>query len=159
MADDANTSPNLAAASHPAEEFDDTALDESGEKLSQMRDRWLRAEAEMANVRSRAQRDVEDARQFAVQAFAKDVVEAAENLQRGIASLPAPTERESEMVTRLRDGFGGIERSFVSMLERHAILRTDPTGTAFDSNIHQAMDQQVSADHPPGTVLQAWTSA
>jgi molecular chaperone GrpE len=152
MTDDANTSPNLA------EELDTAALDESGE-FDQMRDRWLRAEAEIANVRSRAQRDVEDARQFAVQAFAKDVVEAAENLQRGIASLPVPTGREPEMVTRLRDGLGGIERSFVSMLERHGVVRTDPTGMVFDANLHQAMDQQASAHHPPGTVLQAWTSA
>jgi len=152
-------SPGVAATPNASDELGNAAHEEYDETVSHMRDRWLRAEAEMANVRSRAQRDVEDARQFAVQAFAKDVVEAAENLQRGIASLPARTDREAEMVTRLRDGFGGIERSFVSMLERHGIVRTDPTGTAFDANTHQAMDQLVSADHPPGTVLQAWTSA
>ena len=53
-----------------------------------MRDRWLRAEAEIANVRSRAKRDIDDTRQYAVQKFAADVVEAAENLRRGLASLP-----------------------------------------------------------------------
>src|SRR6478735_3470792 len=46
-----------------------------------MRDRWLRAEAEIANVRARAKRDVDDTRQYAVQKFAADVVEAAENLR------------------------------------------------------------------------------
>lgn len=159
MANDGKVPPDLGAASHPADGLGDAAHDDADDKLSQMRDRWLRAEADMVNVRSRAQREVEDARQFAVQAFAKDVVEAAENLQRGIASLPPPSDREAEMVTRLRDGFTGIDRSFVAMLERHGIARSDPTGTAFDSSLHQAMDQQVSADHPPGTVLQAWTSA
>jgi len=143
----------------PLDGHAEAAHEAPGEELVEMRDRWMRAEAEMANVRSRAQRDVEEARQFAVQAFAKDVVEAAENLQRGIASLPPPTGHEPEMLTRLRDGFTGIDRSFTSMLERHGILRSNPTGTSFDSSLHQAMDQQVSADHPPGTVLQAWTSA
>ncbi len=52
------------------------------------RDRWMRAEAEMANVRARARREVDETRQYAVQKFASDVVEAAENLRRGIASLP-----------------------------------------------------------------------
>ena len=55
-----------------------------------MRDRWIRAEAEMQNVRARAKRDVDDTRQYAVQKFATDVVEAAENLRRGLSSLPAP---------------------------------------------------------------------
>ena len=124
-----------------------------------MRDRWMRAEAETANVRSRARRDVEDARQYAIQTFATDVVEAAENLQRGVANLPPPSEREPEIVTRLRDGFAGIERSFVGLLERNGIARHDPTGVAFDPALHQAMDQQASAEHPAGTILQAWTSA
>ncbi len=124
-----------------------------------MRDRWLRSEAEIANVRARAKRDVDDTRQYAVQKFAKDVVEAAENLRRGLASLPAMTEGEPEIVTQLREGIEGVERNFVGLLERNGIERVDPTGQPFDANLHQAMQQQPSAEHPPGTVLQAWTSA
>ncbi len=124
-----------------------------------MRDRWMRSEAEVANVRSRARRDVEDAKQYAIQSFAKDVVEAAENLQRGVASLPPRSEREPEIVTELRDGFSGIERSVIGLLERNGVTRHDPTGVAFDPALHQAMDQRVSVDHPAGSVLQAWTSA
>ena len=124
-----------------------------------MRDRWLRSEAEIANVRARAKRDVDDTRQYAVQKFAKDVVEASENLRRGLSSLPPLTEGEPEIVTQLREGIEGVERNFVGLLERNGIQRTDPTGQAFDANLHQAMQQQPSAEHPPGTVLQAWTSA
>ena len=124
-----------------------------------MRDRWMRAEAEIANVRARAKRDVDDTRQYAVQKFAADVVEAAENLRRGLSSLPAQTEDEPEIVTQLRDGFEGVERSFVAILERNGIKRTDPTGQPFDANLHQAMAEQPSAEHPPGTVIQAWTTA
>ena len=123
-----------------------------------MRDRWLRAEAEMANVRARAKRDVDDTRQYAVQKFAADVVEAAENLRRGLSNLPAQTADEPEIVTKLRDGFEGVERSFVGLLERNGIQRIDPTGQPFDANLHQAMAEQPSAEHPPGTVVQAWTT-
>ncbi len=124
-----------------------------------MRDRWLRAEAEMANLRARAKREVDDTRQYAVQKFAKDVVEAAENLRRGLDSLPPQSPAEPEIVTKLRDGFEGVERSFIGLLERNGIQRTDPTGQAFDANLHQAMSEQPSSQHAPGTVTQAWTSA
>ena len=122
------------------------------------RERWLRSEAEMANVRTRAKRDADDARQFAVQKFARDVVEAADNFRRGQDQLPAAQPAQPEIVGKLRDGFEGVERSFLSLLERNGIARVDPTGTPFDANLHQAMAEQPSADHPPGTVIQSWTA-
>src|SRR5271154_3738709 len=125
--------------------------------LQEMKDKWLRSEAEMANLRARTKREVDDARLYAVQKFAKDVVEAAENLKRGIDSLPKRAEDEPEIVTKMREGFEGIERSFVALLERNGIVRQDPTGAAFDANLHQAMAEQESADPPTGTVLQAWS--
>jgi molecular chaperone GrpE len=128
-------------------------------ELAAMNDRWMRAEAENANIRARAKREVDETRQYAVQKFAADVVEAAENLRRGLASLPAPSEGEPEIIARLREGLAGIERSFLAILERHGIRAEDPTGAMFDPNLHQAMAEQVSETLPPGTVLQTWTAA
>ena len=128
-------------------------------EAAEFRDRWMRAEAETQNVRNRSRREVEETRQFAVQAFARDVVEAAENLRRGIESLPEPTDGEPEIVGRLREGLEGIERSFLGVLERNSIRREDPAGQAFDPNLHQAMAEQESAAHTPGTVIHAWTPA
>jgi len=128
-------------------------------ELQEMKDRWMRSEAEMANVRARAHREVNETRQYAVQKFAQDVVEAADNLHRGLTSLPAATEGEPAIVTKLREGLDGIERNFVSILERNGIKREDPTGTPFDPNLHQAMAEQESAAHAPGSVMQAWTPA
>ncbi len=129
------------------------------DERNDMRDRWIRAEADMQNVRARAKRDIDDTRQYAVQKFAADVVEAAENIRRGLASLPAPEPDEPATVTRLREGFEGVERSFVGIMERNGIKASDPTGQPFDANLHQAMSEQPSPDHAPGTVLQAWTQA
>ena len=125
----------------------------------QFRDRWMRAEAEMENLRARTRREVDDARLYAIQNFARDAVEAAENLRRGIASLPSAAADEPPAIARLREGFEGVERSFLATLERHGIRRADPQGQAFDPHLHQAMGEQESAEHPPGTVVQAWTQS
>src|SRR5271165_6975221 len=126
-------------------------------ELAEMRERWMRSEAEIANVRARAKREVDETRQYAVQKFAKDVVEAAENLRRGLDSLPRQAVGEPEIVTSVRDGFEGVERSFVALLERNGIKREDPTGRTFDPNLHQAMAEQETTAQPAGTVLQSWT--
>jgi molecular chaperone GrpE len=126
-------------------------------ELADMRDRWIRAEAETANVRSRSKRDVEEARQYAIQKFAADVVDVADNVERGVGSLPAKSATDADIINRLREGFTGIERSFIGLLARNGIIKHDPTGTAFDPALHQAMEQRVAAGHKPGTVLQATT--
>jgi molecular chaperone GrpE len=132
-------------------------------ELAEMKERWMRAEAENANVRARARKDVDETRQYAVQKFAADVVEAAENLRRGIASLPQGTHQGGsalpDILLKVRDGLEGVERSFVGTLERNGIRREDPAGQPFDPNLHQAMAEQESELHPPGTVMQAWSSA
>jgi molecular chaperone GrpE len=128
-------------------------------ELAETKDRWMRAEAETANVRARAHREVNETRQYAVQKFAQDVVEAADNLRRGLESLPAREHGEPEIVTRLREGLEGIERNFLAILERNGVKREDPTGAPFDPNLHQAMAEQESAAHVPGSVMHAWTPA
>jgi molecular chaperone GrpE len=128
-------------------------------ELAEMKERWMRAEAENANVRTRARKDVDDTRQYAVQKFATDVVEAAENLKRGIDSLPPPSDDQPAIVAKVREGLEGVERSFVGTLERNGIKQDDPVGQKFDPNLHQAMAEQESDLHPPGTVLQAWSKA
>jgi molecular chaperone GrpE len=128
-------------------------------ELAEMKERWIRAEAENANVRARARKDVDDTRQYAVQKFATDVVEAAENLRRGIASLPQGTDDLPDIIVKVREGLEGVERSFTGTLERNGIKRDDPVGQPFDPNLHQAMAEQDSDLHPPGTVMQAWSSA
>ena len=127
-------------------------------ELAEMKDRWIRAEAETSNVRARGRREADDARQYAVQKFATDIVEAAENLKRGIDALPPATPGEPDILVKVRDGLAGIERSFTGVLERNGIKKIDPVGQPFDPNLHQAMAEQESEVHPPGTVMQAWTA-
>jgi len=132
-------------------------LAELESELAEMRNRWMRAEAETANVKARARKDVDDARQYGTQKLAADIVEAAENLRRGLDSVPE-SKAGHGLVAQLRDGFVGVERSFVAMLDRNGIRRHDPTGDAFDAGSQQAMAEQETSAHPPGTVMRALTS-
>ena len=124
-----------------------------------MRDRWMRSEAEMANLRTRTKRELEDVKNYAVQKFAADVVEAAENLRRGLDSIALATGSEAPVVTRLREGFLGVEKSFLALLERNGIVKENPVGATFDPQRHEAMSEAVSNNHYPGTVLHALSSA
>jgi molecular chaperone GrpE len=155
--------PGQAGASPSAGSVDATFLD-AAERIRALeaerddfRDRWMRGEAEMANLRTRTKREVDETRQYAVQKFARDVVEAAENLRRGIDTLPPAKHDEPEIVSKVREGFEGVERSFIGLLERNGITPEEPRGKLFDANLHQAMAEQPSDEHPPGTVLQAWS--
>jgi molecular chaperone GrpE len=88
------------------------------------------------------------------------VVETAENLRRGLDSLPPAQEGEDELLAKLRNGFEGVERAFVAMLERHGVQRREAQGQPFDPELHQAMAEQPAPEGvEPGTVMQAWTPA
>ena len=129
-------------------------------EAAQLRDKWLRAEAEMQNLRNRARREAEEARLYGIQKFARDTVETAENLRRGLESLPPAAEGEPEVITKLRNGFEGVERAFLAMLERHGVQRVEAQGVAFDPELHEAMAEQPAPQGvEPGTVIQAWTPA
>ena len=150
------------AAPFPEDNISDSArIATLEDELADIRDRWMRSEAEIANVRLRAKRDVVEARDYAVQKFATDVVEAAENLRRGLDSLPPVATEELANIASLRSGLLETERAFVGLLERNGIKREDPTGSVFDPNRHQAMAEHEDGDHPTGTVLRAlsptWT--
>ena len=167
MSDPAETPPSPDAAQQPDTAAAEAAPSTPEERIAaleaeaaQLRDRWLRAEAENQNQRARAERQVADARNYAIQKFARDVVEAAENLRRGLDALPPPAPDESELLAKLRGGFEGVARSFLALLDRNGVARRDVQGEPFDPEFHQAMaEQPATGDAAPGTVLQAWTPA
>ncbi len=149
--------PEVAPAPDPTPEERIAALEA---EVASMKDKWLRAEAEMQNLRTRTAREVQEARAYATQKFARDAVEAAENLRRGLDALPGASAGEAETITKIRDGIEGVERSFIGILERNGVRRDDPTGKPFDPELHQAMAEQPAPEGTmPGTVTACWTPA
>ena len=135
----------------------DIIPDTTGE-VADLRDRWLRAEAEITNVRNRARRDVEDARQYGLQKFVADVVDGVENLKRGLDSLPPAHAGEPAIDGILRDGFAETERNFLALLKRHGVTREEALGAVFDPNLHQAVAEQKTSTASPGTVIKVLSS-
>jgi molecular chaperone GrpE len=121
-------------------------------QLAEMRERWMRSEAELANVRKRGLRDIDDVRNFGIQKFANDIVETAENLQRGLANLPTATPDEPSSLSGLRSGLIEIERGFLDVLRRNGVRMEDPTGAAFAPALHQAIGQREVSTQAAGTV-------
>ncbi len=150
-----------AAQTPPAaEQTPEERIAELEAEAAAFKDKWLRAEAEMQNLRSRTQREVQEARAYATQKFARDVVEAAENLHRGIEALPAKQDGEPEVLQKIRDGIEGVERSFLGILERNGVKAENPAGKPFDPELHQAMAQQPAPEGVArGTVITCWTPA
>src|SRR5665213_59504 len=89
-------------------------------ELAEMRDRMLRALAETENTRRRAEREKQDATQYAVTRFARDMLQIADNFARALAACP-PVVREAAdpAVKAVLDGVEATERQLLAALERH----------------------------------------
>src|SRR5690606_8204315 len=119
-------------------------------EAAEYRDKWLRAAAEVENMRRRAERDVEETRKYAIAGFARDLLNVADNLRRALASVD-PEKVQDEVVRNLLAGVEATERELLSGFERYGMKRVDPMGQKFDHNFHPAMFETESPDKPGGT--------
>lgn len=120
-----------------------------------LRDRLLRAAAEIENTRKRAERDKQDASRYATASFARDMLEVADNLRRALAALKEE-EREaaSESLKGMVEGVEVTERQLLTIFERHGIREISPKpGDRFDPNLHEAMFEVPGTEHPAGSVV------
>jgi molecular chaperone GrpE len=122
-------------------------------EVAEKQDRLLRALAEAENTRRRTQREREEATKYAIAAFAKDLLSAADNLHRALASLPEDEVRD-ERTRSLLTGVAATERELLSVFERHGIRRIEPVGERFDHNLHQAVFEVERGDEPAGTIVE-----
>jgi molecular chaperone GrpE len=122
---------------------------------AELKDKVLRAAAEMENLRQRTARDVRDAKTYAVTNFARDMLAVADNLDRAIAALPAEARASADAgLAGLIEGVELTGRSLLSSLERHGVKKLEPQGQKFDPNFHQAMFEVPNPDVPHNSVVQ-----
>ncbi|MGA2710637.1 MAG: nucleotide exchange factor GrpE [Steroidobacteraceae bacterium] len=108
---------------------------------------YLRAVAELENYRKRAEREIDNARKFAIERFAQELVTVGDALEAGInagAANPGPALLEGAQAT-LRQLYRAFEKAGIKII--------DPVSQPFDPEWHEAMVAQESADQPPNTVL------
>ncbi|QEN88929.1 nucleotide exchange factor GrpE [Labrys sp. KNU-23] len=121
---------------------------------AELKDRLLRTLAEVENVRRRGERELNDARQYAIAKFAGDMLGVADNMERALASVPAEARETDEAVKGLIQGVELTEKEMLRSLEKHGVKKLDPKGERFDPNFHQAMFEVPDPSVPNGTVAQ-----
>jgi molecular chaperone GrpE len=106
----------------------------------ELKDKLLRTLADMENLRRRTEREIADAKAYAVTSFARDMLGSADNLRRALESVPDASRGDGEAALKaLIEGVELTERDLLKTLERHGVRRIDPQGEKFDPNLHQAM--------------------
>ncbi|HXI77692.1 MAG TPA: nucleotide exchange factor GrpE [Steroidobacteraceae bacterium] len=132
----------------PADSLDlAAALAAAEARATENRNSYLRAVAEMDNFRKRSEREIDNARKFAIERFAQELVPVGDALEAGInagAANPGPALLEGAQAT-LRQ----LHRAF----DKGGIKIIDPAGQPFDPEWHEAMVVQESAEQPANTVL------
>lgn len=117
----------------------------------QWRDRALRATAEVENTKRRAETQANDARAYAIQRFAKDLLGVADNLERALQAAPKETDgATASLVT----GLELVQKSLLTAFENNNLVRVAPeAGDMFDPHLHQAMMEQPSDTVPGGSII------
>jgi molecular chaperone GrpE len=142
--DDAPAPENGASPDHPQA---DGRLAEAEARAEQHRADFLRAIAELENVRKRSAREVDSARQYGVEKFAADLLPVADTLTLALESAGAAD------AATLAQGQEATLRLLIKAFERAGLTLVDPQGQPFDPAQHEAVAMQPAADLPPHTVL------
>jgi molecular chaperone GrpE len=134
----------VVADSEKAAEPDDE-LAAAQAKADENWERYVRALAEVENVRKRATRDVENAHKFALERFGKELLAVKDTLEMGLAV-------EGASVESLLEGSNATLKLLTSTLERFGIEEVDPVGEPFDPELHEAISMQPADNVEPGSV-------
>jgi molecular chaperone GrpE len=122
------------------------------EQLDASNDQLLRLQAEMQNIRRRAERDVESAHKFGLEKFANQLLPVVDNLQRALDAIDADNESQKAIY----EGIDLTLKSFLDVLAQFKIEAIDPSGEPFDADYHQAVSMVPNPDVEPNTVLEVF---
>lgn len=126
-------------------------------EVTGLKDAALRALAEAENLRRRTEREKADARAYAVDRFARDLLSVADNLERALASVPQIAREEPAMEGFLT-GIDMTGKEMVAVFARHGLTRTGTEGEKFDPALHQAVAQIPSETVPAGDIAQVFAA-
>ena len=144
-----NTAPE---AENPGEAPEGGDLEAMAAEMQALKEQVLRYAAEAENTKRRAEREMNDARAYAITKFARDLLGVADNFEKALAAAPAEAEGA------VKNFVVGIEmtgKALQDAFERNGLKKIDPAkGEKFDPHKHQAMMEQPGGDVAPGGVIQ-----
>jgi molecular chaperone GrpE len=121
-----------------------------------LKDKWLRAHAEVENIRKRAEREREEAAKYSITKLARDIVSVGDNFQRAIDAVPPRAAEQDPTLKSFLEGVTMTERELLNVLDRHGIKRLQPMNEPFNPHLHQAVMQVPRSDVPAGTVVEVY---
>ena len=124
-------------------------LKQTEKKAEENWDKAVRTQAAMENLKRRTQKDLENAHKYGLEKFAKELLSVIDSLELGIQ---ASTSDDPEVIA-LRQGSELTIKQFEAVFAKFNIEALDPTGEAFNPELHQAMTMQPNTDVEPNTVL------
>ncbi|MGO1233079.1 MAG: nucleotide exchange factor GrpE [Marinobacter sp.] len=127
-------------------------VEELQAKLQEHQEQALRAQAEMQNVRRRAEIDVEKAHKFALEKFVKELLPVADSLEKAVESTEGQTD-SSELVVSIREGVEMTLDLFMKSLAKFNVEQLDPVGEPFDPQQHEAMSMVPAPNAEPNSVV------
>jgi molecular chaperone GrpE len=117
------------------------------QERDELRDQALRARAEFANYQKRAKQQADADRVYAVGSLAKDLLDPLDNLDRAIEALRV------NGALGITAGLDMVQKQLHEIMARHGVEPIPAQGHPFDPNLHEAILQQPSLEHPEGTVV------
>ncbi|MBZ0334848.1 nucleotide exchange factor GrpE [Marinobacter sp. AL4B] len=135
-----------------AEAGEGSELDALKAQLQEHQDQALRAQAEMQNVRRRAELDVEKAHKFALEKFVKELLPVADSLEKAVESTEGQ-EESGELVASIRQGAEMTLGLFLGSLQKFNVEQLNPVGEPFDPQQHEAMSMVPAPDAEPNSVV------
>ncbi|CAA9959939.1 GrpE protein [Pyrenophora teres f. maculata] len=130
------------------------ALEKKDKEIIDLKDKYLRSVADFRNLQERTQREIKAAKDFAIQRFARDLVESVDNLDRALGTVSEDKlKSDNTDLIALHDGIKMTDSILINTLKKHGLERFDPSEQAekFDPNVHEAVFQAPQPDKEDGT--------
>mmetsp|Transcript_5944 Transcript_5944/g.5876 ORF Transcript_5944/g.5876 Transcript_5944/m.5876 type:complete len:246 (+) Transcript_5944:33-770(+) len=151
----AETAKEAEGAKAEVSEIDElkAKLTKKDKELADMKNHYARAIADFRNLQESTKLEKQKARDFALQKFAKDLLESVDNFDLALNAVKEDTLKTNAEVKNLYDGVDMTRNVFEKTLARHGIEKVDPIGQQFDPNQHEATFEIAQPDKEPGTVF------
>lgn len=132
----------------PEEEAEPSELDKAHAERDRMRDQLLRIAADFDNFRKRSRKEIEEVRRRTIEDTLREVLPVIDNLERAAEAMDGATE-----VSAVSEGVHMVLRGFEDIANRLGLKRVPTVGNQFDPTCHDAMQQEETSEHAPGTIV------
>jgi molecular chaperone GrpE len=129
-------------------EFEPTDLEKAHAERDRMREQLLRIAADFDNFRKRSRKEIEEVRRRSVEDTLREVLPVVDNLERAAGAMTDATE-----VSAVTEGVHMVLRGFEDIANRLGLKRVPSVGNLFDPTCHDAIQQEETNEHAPGTIV------